>query len=508
VNLRTLAIFSTLAALSGAPAFSQHVAEVSVGDGNTAQISDGKSPSVRVIDAEGKDTAQVPIAENPAVRYDSDKSSPSKSSYIATAAYSKSNNTLYVLHDEKKGEHFISAVNLDANRVDKQIPVGAGQETSLRLSGDASRLYAYSACRPGFSCFGEEKYGSPFDPSITVIDTAANRAIATYRLSDGYPRKELKERNAYYVNKFLAASEKGVIIQSEVRRLWNGKDEPLSDLVMGYSGDSSRPVFAINASGPLIATMFSKDQTLLFGIVEGNKKTPASLAVFDLGKGTSSLHALTGHPTMLLRLGANRDSWVLGDEEMRAFSESGELMEKRIALTKARKTEEGGEDGSSVFQDGFPTETISIGDEYAAVLIGRTHARSQHTVALLNLKDLQFVAIISTLSATEKAGIVTKTFLRSGLIGLTGIGEFTIVAPDRPLRNEALAARPDGRFFYTLDLEGHVVTAIDVRSATVVRRIPVNASIARLLVSEDGKHLVCEGKRRQQIDMDSNSLEN
>jgi DNA-binding beta-propeller fold protein YncE len=504
MRTRKLVLFSLLAVSLGGQAFSQ-VVGVPVGDGNTAQVTGGKSPSVKVIDAEGKDVAEIPIAENPAMSYDFNKSSLFKSIYIPISAYSKANNTLYILHNEKKGEHFISAVNLTTNRVDKQIPVGAGQEASLLLSSDGNRLYSYTACKPAISCFGEEKYVPPFDPAIAAIDTASNQVVATYHLSDGYHRDELKKRNAFYVNTFLAASDTGVIIQSEVRRLWNGKNESLSDIIMGFSGNSSKPDYAINGGGPLHATMFSKDRSQLFGVISGDKKSPGSLAVFDLKKGALSVHPLSGHPTVLLRLGTDREPWILSDEEMRAFSESGELTERRIALNKSRKPAEGGEDNSGVFLDGFPGETISLGNEYAAMLINRKNGLSHHKVALLNLKDLQVEAILPTISASEKTAILTGRIVASVVVAVAS-GGTVIVAPNLLLRNESLAARPDGRFLYSLDLDGHEVTIIDVRSATVVRRIPVNGSVARLQLSADSKYLVCFGKKPQQINMETNTL--
>jgi YVTN family beta-propeller protein len=76
------------------------------------------------------------------------------------------------------------------------------------------------------------------------------------------------------------------------------------------------------------------------------------------------------------------------------------------------------------------------------------------------------------------------------------------------IRNESLAARPDGRFLFALDLESHEVTVVDVQTETVVRRISVNKSVTKLQVSSDSKHLICFGKKIQQISLESNSLEN
>jgi hypothetical protein len=59
-----------------------------------------------------------------------------------------------------------------------------------------------------------------------------------------------------------------------------------------------------------------------------------------------------------------------------------------------------------------------------------------------------------------------------------------------------------------LDAESHEVTVVDVQTATVVRRISVNNSVTKVQVSSDGKHLICFGKKTQQINLESNNLEN
>ena len=91
------------------------------------------------------------------------------------------------------------------------------------------------------------------------------------------------------------------------------------------------------------------------------------------------------------------------------------------------------------------------------------------------------------------------------------------------LSNESLAARPDERFLYALDLDGHKVSVIDVQSATIVKRISVNEYISEFQVSSDGKHLICTGTISeeyarymslnyygpvtQQINLETNTLE-
>ncbi len=67
---------------------------------------------------------------------------------------------------------------------------------------------------------------------------------------------------------------------------------------------------------------------------------------------------------------------------------------------------------------------------------------------------------------------------------------------------------PDGRFLFALDLEGHEIIVVDVQTAAVVRRIPVNHSVTKLKVAADGKHLICFGKTTQQIYLETNDMEN
>jgi DNA-binding beta-propeller fold protein YncE len=506
MSLRNLLFFSIVAAFGlGRPVFSQ-VNGIDVGNGATAQIFGGQSPVVKVLDVEGKEVSSIPIEQDPDIFPDLD-SPLLKGVYIGVFAYSKSNNTLYIVHKEKKGEHFISAVNLTTSRVDKKIVVNAGQQVGIYLSSDGRRLFSYAGCKPAFSCFGAEKYGPPYEPAITVIDTASNEVIATYDLYDGFRGDVLSKRNAYFVNRFLAYSdEEGLIVQAEVRRLWNGKDESISDRIVGFSGNSPKPNFTIDAGAPLGATMFSKDHKLLFATFEGNKKTQGSLLIFDLENKTSVQHPLTDHPTTLLRLGKNQEPWLLGDEKMRAFSETGEITDERIALNKPRKSEDGSESGASVFLNGFPEETISLGDDRAAILIGNKNGLSKHKLALIDLKKLQVDAIIPTLSASEVTRIRTGNFLLSVVLTAATLGN-VIFTPSMTISNEALAALPNGRFLFTLDRDGHEVAIIDALTATVLKRIPVNGSVYKLQISADGKHLICSGKNAQMINLETNNLE-
>ena len=161
--------------------------------------------------------------------------------------------------------------------------------------------------------------------------------------------------------------------------------------------------------------------------------------------------------------------------------------------------------------DGVPGETIPLGNDYAAIqVIGK------HKVALLNLKKQQVEAIIPTMSNAEKTRIRTERFaaalvLTVAVTALTaGAGISVMFIPNMGLSNEALAANPDGKFLFALDLEVHEVTVIDVQNATAVKRIKVNDTVTKLQVSKDGKHLICFGTQKgtQQIDLATNNLEN
>lgn len=457
---------------------SSQVNGIEVSGGATAQVFGGKSPTVQVTDPDGKTLESIPIGKSP-----------------GEFIYSKINNTLYVIQNGKKSEHSISAVNLTTQRVDKEINVGSGWSVVMMLSTDDHRLFFFSS--------GGSK--SQPDPQINAIDTASNETIATYdwlsEFREGLPKKNI------FSHKMLGAGsgDGSLIVLSEADKPRGLK--PLRYRLVVFSGRSSRPVFMVDPGGKVVASMYSKDEKRLFVATEGDKATEGSLVVVDMQKGTTVTHMLSDHPTRLFRLGSEQEPWVLGNEEMRSFSEDGDLAERRIPLNKPRKGEAAGENAGSAFLDGFPGETISLGDNHAAIQINDKNGGSHHKVALIDLKKLQVDGIIETMSAGEKAGIRTQRILLA--VALTAAtGGNVIFIPNMGFRNESLASRPDGRFLFALDLEGHEVTVVDVQTATVVRRIAVNKSITKLQVASDGKHLICFGRKTQQINLETNDLEN
>jgi hypothetical protein len=493
MSLRKLFLFSMVAALClDRPAFSQ-ANGVEIAGGATAQVIGGQSPVVKVIDTDGKEVASIPIEKNP-----------------GKFIYSKSVNTLYVVH---KSEHFISAVNLTTNQVDKQIKVGAGEAVDLFLSNDGRRLFCYTVSShdvfvpevQGFYLFNFLK--PPFNPIITAIDTASNDIVATYdwfeSFSVGFPTRRFR----YFRSQFIAASDHGYLITKSDAIAGRMGHEILGEKFVIFLGNSSHPVTMIDAIGNVTASMLSKDQNLVFVAIEGEKKTDGSLVIVDLEKGTAITRALSDHPKRLFRLGTNLEPWVLGDQEMQALSETGEPIDRRIPLNKLAKPVEDGTTGASAFLDGYPGETLNLGNDYAAIQIVNKHGGSQHKVALIDLKKLQIDAIIKTMSTGEIAGIRTSRYL-SAFAASMATGGTLLFIPNLTMRNEALAARPDGRYLFALDLEGHVITVVDVQTATVVRRIAVNDTVTKLQVSSDGKHLICYGKKVQQINLETNNLEN
>jgi len=281
-------------------------------------------------------------------------------------------------------------------------------------------------------------------------------------------------------------------------------------------------------SGTLRMTALSRDSQSVFVAVDKEKKGSTVLDIVDLESGKVSERPLIDRPAGFLRLGSQQAMWVINNQEMRSLSETGELGDKPILLNKPRKREEQDREAESVFLDGYPGETISVAGDRAAMLIVGANGATRHRVALLDLKQLQVDTIVRTMTAAEenriRAANMSKFLLESALQGavarglmagathgMTGPYVYNLMLPAIPLAgftNEMLAARSDGKYLYALDTDSHEVTVIDVSAGTVLKRIPVDHSIALLQPTADGKHLLCLGKQFQRINLDSNNLEN
>ena len=479
----------------GGPAFSQ-INGVEVSGGATAQVLN-KPPVVQVRDANDEVVASIPIDENPG-KY----------------AYSKAADTLYVVHNEKKGLHTLSAVNLSKKRVDQVIPIGAGEWVDMLVSTDGRRLYCFTESKGitmlverGMGLYQPKGLEAPYAPEVRVIDTATNKVVSTNVWFDDF--NEGMPKHWLFGGQFLASTDDGKVIMA-TKAFWQ---KSLKDRLVVFNGKSAHPAFMIDPGGEVVASMLSQDEKTIFvAVVQPGKPPVGGLVAVDLEKGTMAHHPLNDPPTKLIRLGSKKELWVADGPEMRAVSESGELGERRIQLNKPRKSDEGNE-GASAFMNGQPGEALSLGENHAAILIDNKAGGSQHRVALLDMRNLRVENIIPTMSEGEKARIRTGRILLA--VALTAAtGGNVIFIPNLGFTNEALAARPDGKFLYTLDLESHEVTVVDVESAGFVKRIPVEHSVVKLQVSSDGRQILClpavagKGKVIQRIDFASNNLLN
>jgi len=132
-------------------------------------------------------------------------------------------------------------------------------------------------------------------------------------------------------------------------------------------------------------------------------------------------------------------------------------------------------------------------------------------------------SIVTTMSKGEQSKIAAGRWLETiAIAAIAGAAEgaigayggvpppnlFNIPLPEG-LANESLAARPDGRSLYVLDTDVHKVSVIDVQTATVLGRIPVNNSVTSIQVAQDGKHLLCGGAGfLQAVDLETSKMTN
>ena len=339
-----------------------------------------------------------------------------------------------------------------------------------------------------------------------MIDTASNEVLSTKTWLEGIPSRQPgmpKRFGVGFSARMVAGTGEGAlaVVSSDFRSKIIFRELEI------FTNQASQPAFTIRLTEQVNDWMLSKDETLLFAAFGGEKGIPGSLGVIDMAKGTITHQSMNGTPFRLVRLGPELDPWVLGSEEMRSITERGELGDRRISLSKqatAAEAEDSNE-GEPAFLNGYPGEALSVGGDHAAILISNRNGSSRHRMALIDLKKLQIDGIIPTMSGGEIAGKRTKRYFAA--FGLSmATGGSLIFIPNMTMRNEALAAAPDGHKLYALDVEGHEVTVVDVDTAAVVTRLKVNNSILRLQVSLDGKHLLCFGSKTQVIDIASNKL--
>ena len=515
-------------------------------------LAHGHPPELLILDDGGKTVASIPLG------WDQNDEQ---------FAFSKSSHTLYKLNPPGKAKsepRVLSAINPDTGQVARQITIGRGQEVALFVSKDGRRLYCYTYLGPSVSL--KRASAPPFDPKISVIDTASNGVIGTYELS----RVFFKGKNLKYTGQFLATGDGERLIA-----LCSGfdlQDKLKAQQIEVFSGQASSPAFVIDPGGPVEKRLLTEDGKFLLIVVgkpkehrsfleainletgaiakpdlTGNvrmmipsedsrslfvaadKQDTTGLNIVDLPTGKVSERPLIDRPSCFVRLGQQHVLWVINSQEMRPISRAGELGATPILLNKPRKTEEGDQNAASILVDGIPAETISLGEDHAALLITSARGETSHRVALLDLNQARVYAIVRTMTTAEEKKIASikmrNLFLERALEGaVAGVilaGEMhaqsgpvrtaTVILPAIPLEgfaNEMLAARSDGKFLYVLDTDSHEVTIVDVQAGTVLNRIPVDHAVAQVQLTADGKHLLCLGGMVQKIDLETNKLEN
>lgn len=431
--------------------------------------------------------------------------------------YSRTANKLFVLQTGKKHMHSVSVINLTTNQVEKEIPVGGGDVANIFLSEDGRLLYCQTGgvwlnlIAPGY--YHGHTLKPPYQPEVAVIDTASDQINSTYNWFADFGSHI--RGDWYYSDQILMLGNHGELIAIVKAVNFTGK-KPVKQSIVSYSGESSRPTFMLDFDGNLQDVMLSSDKKLLFVAVDGKEKVPGALQTINIEKGTTTVHDLTDRPSAFARLGSKQETWLLSGEEMRGLTEVGEFDGRNILLNKPRKPEERAEGEAASFIDGFPGDMISLGDDYAAILITNKKGVSKHKVALINLKKLEVAAILPTMSTGEKIGLMTLRVTVSVLATAAsasaaynaGGGVYTVYSPNFSFQKESLAARPDGRTLYALDFDGSKVTVIDVQTATILKRISVRRDVTRITAKPDGKLLCWGGTKVQQINMETNELEN
>lgn len=469
---------------------------------------------------------------------------------------------------KSSGSSIITAINTTSNEVlgtydllhnpGVDLPKAKFIETFLSATSDGGRIivrvsgFAHFLDRLSWQRLAVFSVQSP--NSVVIIDPG--KPIVSYKLSQDekflFAAAEDKRRHSEVID--IANLEKGSTVSRVVDDPPTHRDQ-FSAFLDGAppSGAESKQgiwIFTrvglrfISEAGEMgdeislprednVAAMLSLDKTLFFVAVPDSSQHSGVLDVVDLTQGTSSNRVLTDAPTRLIRLGSGKGLWVMGSNEMRSVSETGEIGDRPILLNKPRWTDEGETSGANVFLNGYPGETISLGEDHAAILITSKEGGSLHQVALLDLKQFQLDSILTTMSSAEQAKILRSRWLKALGIAAAGTAgsmalaraeeaaRAPVILPADPssslnslinsisLTNESLAARSDGQKLYVLDTDSHEVTVIDVQTAAVVGRIPVHKLVTKIQIAPDGKHLICAGiGLLREIDLESTKMAN
>lgn len=500
----------SIALLLPVPLCSQAI-KLTTANGGSAEVLGGSSPTVLVYDSSQKLIATIPLSngpvEAPAPRKKSRSKKVVEAPTVGAVSYSSSTGMLYVASNSPNHEHTVIAVNLNTDKVDAVVPVGPGDVVSLFLSPQGKRLACYAAGKTD-RVSGPERamvktLKPPLEPSISLIDTHSNQVSATYRWMDEFSRQRKKKfgGNSLFRTQIFAVDDDGfTVIKSDA-------DDNRVEAIAAFNESSPRPIFFESPKGTVKASIRSLDGRYLVFAIGGDQRG-SMLVRIDLQKGESEDVALNDVPVQFLRLGLSQEAWLIGDREMRAMTEEGKLTGRVISLNDKH------DESETNFIGGYPGETIPIGADHVGMLVNKKSGESAHKVAIVNLKTLRLDGVIPTMSAGQQAAIKTgRVALALGLTMLSamagaaaappgGFYTYYVFTPNLQLRNMTLAT-DNQQYLYALDMQTHAVSMINVRSASLIKRIKVDSSVNRIGLEADGSRLICYGKRQDIVDVNN-----
>ena len=268
-----------------------------------------------------------------------------------------------------------------------------------------------------------------------------------------------------------------------------------------FGGTQSAPQSAIPLNMHLASVARSADRKRLFLLgqtVAANGKNAGSLQIVDLETGKASVPQAVGKdPLKLLKLGDRPGLWLTGQDELRFLAEDGTLAEQRILLKKPRQSMP--EDVAGEILDGYPGESILLGEDRAAVLVTKSNGAPVHRLALVDLNQRRVEAIVPTGRKSVRAGKLAAKIAITAAVAAASYGAVSAGSPYFVYfipgmgggHNEALAGRNDGQRLYALNSASSDITVVQTTSGAVQSHIPVDSNAFRLWMPRGGKFLFC-----------------
>ncbi len=454
-------------------------------------------PSALVVlnPATGKTLANIPLAPN-----------------IQKAVYSSQKRAMYLLQGRDwaiKGKPAqLTVVDLENRRVRRTVTLGTfgAAASKLVLSQDQSRVFCFS---PGLGNRGT-KVSNVEAQSGTVfaIDTSADTLAATYRMDGGRAAEDFAVTETgdqvFMVSGGMRQAGTGGAVAAGLTfglLLKMAMPKKIDQELAIFGGNQSAPRAAIPLNMHLASVARSSDRKRLFLLgqtVMGEGKNAGSLQVVDLDTGKPSVPQAVGKdPLRLVKLGDRPGLWLAGQEELRFLADDGTLAEQRILLKKPHQSMP--EDVAGAILDGYPGESILVGEDRAAFLVTKSNGAPVHKLALVDLNQRRVEAIVPTGRKSVRAGkLVAKIALTAAVAAASygavsaGSPYFVYIIPGMGGgRNEALAGRNDGQRLYALNPASSDITVIQSSNGIVEGHIPVDANAFRLWIPRDSKFLFC-----------------